>query len=147
MTREEYEADICARLDPTAEPVPFRPVTLDGWKPDVACCHRNVNRWVAAYPGTAAVRGWILHQSFDELGHGLTAHSIVRDVDGTLYDITPVLEGAQRGGAFVEHQGDDTLFLAMAEPNEIKCLRCSKEEMEAAFWNMAPPTDDDGGWS
>ena len=112
MTGAEYVADICKRLD-QAERVPFRRVSPEGWRPKVAECHQNVDAWVKANPGTAAVRGWVTYASFGDLGVGLTAHSVVQDTDGRLFDITPLLdESLRRGMRFVRHVGDEAMFFA-----------------------------------
>ncbi len=89
MNRADYEADICGRLD-QAERVPFKPVFIGDWRPQVAQCHENVDAWVKGNLGAVAVRGWVTYASFGELGIGLTAHSVVQDSDGRLFDITPL---------------------------------------------------------
>lgn len=117
--RAEYEAAICSRRV-GAVIVPFREVSLDGWAPKIADCHNNVDRWVATNPRCEAVRGWITYISFGPVGVQLTAHSIVRDQNGDLFDITPVFEGSPRGGAFVEHPGDSIVFFVMKD-SDIRC--------------------------
>jgi hypothetical protein len=39
----------------------------------------------------------------------LTAHSVVRDTDGQLFDITPFRDESLRLG-FIEHEGDNAAF-------------------------------------
>jgi len=119
MTRSEYIASICARRDQAVQ-VPFVEVSPDGWTPEIAGCHPNVDRWVKENPGCEAVRGWITYMVFGPAGVQLTAHSVVRDERGSLFDITPVKEGQPRGGAFVEHQGDPALFCKMKD-HDIRC--------------------------
>ncbi len=47
---------------------------------------------------------------------GLTAHSVVRDQDGTLFDITPLANEAWRTGMhFVVHDADEDTFFAMTK--------------------------------
>jgi hypothetical protein len=144
MTRAEYEASVCARLSQGVQ-VPFVDVTLDGWTPHIAGCHDNVDTWVKNHPGCSAVRGWVIHMSFGPWGDGLTAHSVVRTRDGTLIDITPVAEGALRGGLFVEHEGDEVLFFAMkAQGIEMQCLKTQIDPVEMdKFLSMIEPNNED----
>lgn len=125
---EEYVASICARRA-DAVVVPFVEVSADGWSPEIAKCHLNVDRWVVLNPGCEAVRGWITYISYGPAGVQLTAHSVVRNPEGTLIDITPVYPGAQRGGAFVEHQGDPAEFFAIIATS--LDLRCPSLDPEA----------------
>jgi hypothetical protein len=121
MTRDEYAATICARLDEAVR-VPFLPNPLG----DVAECHANVDAWVASHSDYEAVRGWVTCVSFGELGARLTAHSVVRSPDGRLHDITPLIDEAVRAGMhFVEHHGSDELFFeAKAVSVFIDCVTC-----------------------
>lgn len=148
QTPEEYAASICARRA-DAVTVPFVEVVINDWKPEIAKCHANVDRWVAANPDCQAVRGWIAYISFGPAGEHLTAHSVVRNPDGALIDITPVYPGANRGGAFVEHQGDPAEFFAMtAVSHEMRCPSLDPEADAAALQAMidehgaAGPLDD-----
>lgn len=151
-TPEEYAASICARRA-AAVVVPFVEVSADGWSPEVAKCHSNVDRWVALNPGCEAVRGWITYMSYGPAGVQLTAHSVVRNPDGTLIDITPVYRGAQRGGAFVEHQGDPAEFFAIiATTLDLRCPSLDPEADAAAFQaliaegNFDSPEEDGEEW-
>lgn len=121
MTRAEYEASICGRLS-EAEHVPFRQVFLDNWQPSVARCHENVDRWVQANAGAIALRGWVTYASFGT-SLALTAHSVVRGLDGILFDITPLEnEYYRRGMRFIPHVGEDQLFFSMTVLDlEIRC--------------------------
>lgn len=150
---EEYATSICARRA-DAVTVPFVPVSLpDGWTPEIGKCHTNVDRWVADNPGWHAVRGWISYISFGPAGEQLTAHSVVRNPDGTLIDITLLYPGAPRGGAFVEHQGDPTEFFDMIEASghEIHCPSLDPEADATALQAMIDAhggfaaSDDPGG--
>jgi hypothetical protein len=53
----------------------------------------------------------------------LTAHSVVRDADGRLFDITPLGDERVRPTMrFVPHFGDEQLFLSMKKSsNVIEC--------------------------
>jgi hypothetical protein len=79
---------------------------------------------VQANTGSAVVRGWVTYASFGDAGFGLTAHSVVRDPDGSLFDITPLLDDSLRQGMqFIEHDGDLASFDKMkAHGIQIHCL-------------------------
>jgi hypothetical protein len=115
MTREEYEADIAGRVS-RAVKVPFRRVAAGDWTPQPNDCHHNVDTWVKANVGLTAVRGWVV----ESVG-SVTAHSVVRDHDGQLFDITPFRDETLRLG-FIEHHGDGATFGRMkAAGTQIFC--------------------------
>lgn len=109
MDRAEYEATILARVGEGVR-VPFRDVNIGEWKPLPNDCHNNVNTWVGARAGQTAVRGWLV-----ESVCSLTAHSVVRNQDGILYDITPFRDESLRLN-FIEHRGEEAIF------NQMKAL-------------------------
>ncbi len=115
LVRSDYEASIRKRIY-QAQPVPFRKVSFrNGDDAQVSECHRNVDRWVEENPGTAAVRGWVTCMDF-QIAIRLTAHSVVRDTDGHLFDITPLGNERERSGMnFVAHLGDEQIFCAIKE--------------------------------
>jgi hypothetical protein len=77
----------------------------------IAECHDNVDVWLKSNPKHVAVRGWVVNASYGADVVGLTAHSVVRDAAGTLFDITPVTDERIRPGmVFVPHLGDDASF-------------------------------------
>lgn len=117
MTRDEYERHICARTL-VASTVRFVPDTWDGgMKPKSGECHQNVDSWVAHHPGHTAVRGWIFWYGGGEDLAVYTAHSVVRDLDGELFDITPLENGDHRRGPFIPHLDDDESLFAMKTQN------------------------------
>ena len=117
MTRAEYEASVCARRG-QADRVPFRQVSRKGWSPKVAECHQNANAWASANPGLEVVRGWVTYASFGVDGVSLTAHSIIRDQTGAIFDITPLMDESLRVGMrFIEHEGDAATFDQMKAIN------------------------------
>jgi hypothetical protein len=68
----------------------------------------------------------------------LTAHSVVRDPDGTLYDITPLGdEGVRASLRFVPHAGTEEEFWQWEKSN--RCICCPTE------WGPALP--DEMGWA
>ena len=110
MTRQDYAASICSRLDQAVR-VPFQTVAIADWSPKVAECHENVDRWVREHPGYQAVRGWVTYRPLPGGGVQLTAHSVLRGPNGALLDITPLgNEAARCGMSFVEHTGEDGVF-------------------------------------
>ena len=114
MVRGDYEALVCRRLA-MAEHVPFREVSISDWHPKVGDCHVNVDTWVKANPCTLAVRGWVTYASFG-VATGLTAHSVVRENDGQLFDITPLVNEEYRAPMrFIPHVGDEQVFFAMVK--------------------------------
>ncbi len=109
--RRDYETTICARL-PEGEAVPFKEVFIGEWHPKVAECHDNADAWVGSHRQCVAVRGWVTYASFEGDAVGLTAHSIIKDADGTVFDITPLRkEDGRKGMRFIAHHGDDPFFL------------------------------------
>ena len=86
MTDEEFEAALAGMSVQTIEVV-----RLPGWEPKPACCHENVDAWVRANPGSKSIRGWLIQGGCDPT-FIIAAHSIVQRRDGSLIDITWVLE-------------------------------------------------------
>ena len=124
MTRDEYEAAICKNL-PESRLVDFKKVQGKGWRPEESRCHFNVDRWVQENPGHTPVRGWVVYKpSFanGKLGLELTAHSVVRDEKGELFDITPIRDNRQRPSMrFVPHIGDADSFWEFEKANRFIC--------------------------
>jgi hypothetical protein len=89
----------------------------DGSEPQQNCCHDNVDRGVSENSGTSGVRGWADYMPTVN-GRMLTAHSVVRGIDGNLFDITPLADERVRPAMrFLPHVGDEQLFLLMKESN------------------------------
>jgi hypothetical protein len=89
QSRRQYEWDICARLK-ASQVVPFIEVSVGDWRPERSRCHDNVDIWIKSNPRHVAVRGWVVYASDGKDGVGLTAHTVVKDEDGNLFDITPI---------------------------------------------------------
>ncbi len=122
--RVEYEAAICKQLA-DAKGVPFREVELDEWRPTASKCHENVDRWVGAMREHRAVRGWVVLKECtigSSFGLELTAHSVVCDEKGSLFDITPIQdERLRQSMRFVRHVGDEELFWKLENANRFIC--------------------------
>jgi len=76
-------------------------------------CHINADTWAAHNDGWVAVRGWVV---FDMTKNPylrpprihFAAHSVVRDLNGKLWDITPIL--ASQAYPFFPHPGTNEEF-------------------------------------
>jgi hypothetical protein len=88
-----------------------------------------VNTWVRSTPGHSAVRGWVFYKecviptegSFS-VGCEFTAHSVVRDENGVLFDITPLhQENLRPSMRFIPHPGDEDVFWKMEKSNPCIC--------------------------
>ncbi|HEX5184970.1 MAG TPA: hypothetical protein VFW19_17665 [Allosphingosinicella sp.] len=84
----------------------------DGSEPQRSCCHANVDRWVADDPACQAVRGWVISAHMGD-AIMLEAHSVVREADGTLVDIT--LKPTDQRAPFISHLGSEREFEAARE--------------------------------
>ena len=72
--------------------MPLAVVSLGAWTPAPNDCHANVGTWCKNMPEYIAVRGWLYFDFVDALSYVLfNAHSVIRDPDGRLLDITPTL--------------------------------------------------------
>jgi hypothetical protein len=135
MTRDEYVATVCVRLD-QAVAVPFRPVSLENWFPRTRECHENADILARALPELTPVRGWVTNGSYGPLGVSLAAHSVLRTADGTLIDVTPLADESLRGSMhFIEHEGAERLFReAKKLSNFIDCWNCTTQE--TSEWSL-----------
>jgi hypothetical protein len=117
ITRAEYEKSVCHRLG-QAKPLPFRKVLFaDGSGPQRNCCHDNVDRWIKENPGSSALRGWVDYMPSVN-GTLLTAHSVVREIGGRSFDITPLADERVRDTMrFVPHLGNQEEFHFMRKSN------------------------------
>lgn len=140
MDRRSYEEAICARLS-EGQIIPFREVSLGEWRPAISACHENVNMWVRSNPQCVAVRGWVTYASFGAGTVGLTAHSIVQDPNGNLFDITPQNdESIRQGMRFIAHVGDDpSFFETKANGHSFVCPPDLLSEIMQQGWS---PTGD-----
>jgi hypothetical protein len=100
-----------------------RDAGFDGWEPAISGCHDNVDYWVKHHVGYTEVRGWIYLMGGEPGPVTYTAHSVVRGLDGELFDITPLYNNDEQRGRFIPHVGDDATFLAMRTDAFI-FLRC-----------------------
>jgi hypothetical protein len=95
--------------------VPARSVRFrNGEEPAANACHANVARWVKENSEYTPVRGWL------DSGGILDAHSVVADVDGTLFDITPLRMPELH---FLRHSGTESEYWALVERHaQIHCV-------------------------
>lgn len=82
-------------------------VWVGDWTPDLARCHDNVDKWIAAHSGDKAVRGWLILDISGGANFAFyfNAHSVVEQ-DHTLIDITP----SEPPCRFLRHIGTDADF-------------------------------------
>jgi hypothetical protein len=102
-----YLDDVFARQDAALE-VPRKAVRyVDGSEPQRSCCHDNVDRWIAEHSACSPVRGWLISARMGTMLM-LDAHSVVREADGALVDIT--LKPADQRAPFIVHFGSEAEF-------------------------------------
>jgi hypothetical protein len=95
--------------------VPFEDRRSEHFQPEPKECHQNVALWVRANPTHRAVYGW-LSFDFSLIGiHRFSAHVVVADENGRLFDVTP--SRASRGYPFVRHEGKDDEYFALVKGN------------------------------
>lgn len=115
MTRIEYEKSICDRLSQASHVIFRRVFFTDGSLPVQSACHQNAVRWVEENPGATVVRGWVTYADFG-VSIRLTAHSLIRERDGQLFDITPLGNERDRDSMrFIPNLGDEQSFVSMTE--------------------------------
>jgi hypothetical protein len=110
MDLEEYRSLICNGVE-SALQVPYVVVSLGDWRPLVADCHGNVDRWVRKNPIDVAIRGWVTVGTDGGTTMLLTHHSVVRGKDSHLFDITPLENELIRATMrFIPHVGSESDF-------------------------------------
>ena len=66
-------------------------VSIGEWAPRANQCHENVTVWCTNDQAFQIVRGWLYLDLAGRLPYEIfLAHSVVRDKDGALWDITPL---------------------------------------------------------
>ncbi|WP_421988539.1 hypothetical protein [Roseococcus sp.] len=133
-----YRLDVLARIEGAEfEYVPYREVHFGKEAPVPGYCHQNVDAWVQLNPGNHAVRGWAGND-----GNSHTAHSVVQDEEGHLFDITLKLGAFQ----FVRHTGCESDFMLLVENKNIHIYypldmiaRIASSNLEA-FQRFSDPT-------
>ena len=74
--------------------------------------------WVRHNPNYRVVHGWVCFESFSFFGFiRFTAHSVVEDETGKLWDITP--NRAADSYPFIRHPGDPEEFVTLMTENNI----------------------------
>ena len=69
---------------------PFKSVTIYGKTPKVRECHINAQNFVAENPDYSIVYGWLCRDASNPYQFLFLAHSLVKDRDGNLLEITPM---------------------------------------------------------
>jgi hypothetical protein len=82
----------------------------EDWMPASNRCHQNAAAWVERFPSWQVVPGWLLVTEHDVMGTMFDAHSVVRDTDGHLWDVTQ--NDVHR---FLVHPGDHDEFAKQVE--------------------------------
>jgi hypothetical protein len=86
----EYARDLYLRRG-EAVLVPPGEASIGDWVPQANECHSNVSTFVLNTSGFAAVRGWLYFDFVNAFPFvRFLAHSVVRNGEGSLYDITPL---------------------------------------------------------
>jgi hypothetical protein len=110
---EGYFASLQSRLH-QAEHMTRRKVGFEGWTPEPAKCHENVDFWVSHNPSLKPVRGWILSQGVVAGRCLYEAHSVIEE-EGVLYDITLREDVACERVPFLRHVGTEEEFSKMRD--------------------------------
>ncbi len=85
----EYTSALRARLS-EAVIVATATVSIGEWMPQPNQCHENVTVWCTHNQAYEVVRGWLYMDMAGQLAYEVfLAHSVVRDHEGRLWDITP----------------------------------------------------------
>lgn len=100
-----YFRALWARREQATTPQPLSVTFSDGSRPEATRCHDNADLWVLENQEYQPVRGWALTTMPGE-SENWVAHSVVKLPSGPLLEIT-----YPEGHAFIEHHGDEALFL------------------------------------
>ena len=85
----EYTAALRERLSEGVD-VPPATVSIGDWTPQPNQCHDNVTTWCENNSDYQVVRGWLYMDMAGQFNYEVfLAHSVVRDKEGQLWDITP----------------------------------------------------------
>jgi hypothetical protein len=94
--------------------VPHRYVSTADWKPASNKCHENVSVWCCNNPTFKAARGWLYIDFGSVLPYEVfIAHSVVRDKDDALWDLTPM--SASERYPFIEAVETEEDYAALIE--------------------------------
>lgn len=95
----------------------FLDVTINGSKPKPKECHNNVNKFIEQNISFSPVYGWLVIDAPTTSQCLFLAHSVIKDTDGKLFEITPIQSCEPR--PFIEAQLTDydfeQLFYALLE--------------------------------
>lgn len=109
-----YTSAIRQRLDEGVFVLPSR-VSIGDWEPQANHCHDNVTFWCNSKPEFQAVRGWLYMDMSGQFEYEVfLAHSVVRDSDGQLWDITP-MQALERYPFFAATESEDEYHALMEQ--------------------------------
>jgi hypothetical protein len=100
----------------TAIMVPFEKRTISSGPPQEHQCYVNNDRFCSENPGHKSVYGWLVFD-FNRTSEGMwpvcrfTAHAVLEDPKGRLFDITP--SKASQRYPFLRHEGPEEEFAAI----------------------------------
>ena len=69
--------------------VPRVTVVLPGWQPKANECHENCAEWHLRQGNCKIVHGWVCVDASEIGFYRFSAHSVIEDSSGSLFDITP----------------------------------------------------------
>lgn len=86
----QYASYLFSRID-KAEHLAFIPVEINGQSPAPNDCHENARAFVLLNPIYKIVYGWIcVDGGLESSSIDFIAHSVIQDINGNLYEITPI---------------------------------------------------------
>lgn len=106
IERDDIAARLVRKID-DAQRVSYVSPCPSDWTPVAARCHENAVAWVARHPGWSVVRGWLHVFGDADSGAMFDAHSVVRDDNGRIWDVTQ-----DDCHSFIAYDGPEEQFLA-----------------------------------
>jgi hypothetical protein len=129
LSLRDYALNIFARRHSGVK-VPNRLVGTKEWCPAARDCHQNVTTWVGLNSNLVAVRGWLLMDltQLKRIGfepyYDLIPHSVIRDDQSRLADITPIDPRATGDTyPFITHDGTEQEFADIVQGNDLTRIR------------------------
>lgn len=118
----DHARGLYARLQ-EAVVVPYIDMDGDAWRPAFQDCHGNCETWCERHPEYQLVRGWICIPMTGLAYCRFLSHSVVRQPDGALIDITPrgplrEAEPYRFLATFISNDEYETLVMDLYEASE-----------------------------